>query len=367
MPPVLQNLIVKYKSRNAYPQFDSEYWDGSKENCDSNLIVMIDAFISSPDFQATTKYWKYLLRKNLEQLNEFGIEKYGRNIARNYFTWADFTDASIGNLINRDSATQASSLPILTVHNGFSISESIKHNILIQLMLNHVLDNIEMTSNLRKIQSKGYIFGDHPHLDSEYGALTLDKLSSIIEIGSFAEVVAKDEAPCILEIGAGSGRTANALLFLHPNAKYVIADIPPASFVAMTRLKFAFPNKRIFFANDSSDVARYLRSPEIWDVLFVLPSVLEAFPGKYFDLTLAIDCLHEMNYEMRTFFALIASKKSKHYYFKIWNSTTIPLDNLILDSKNLEDYGCQPDWKNFLSRECSFPSNFSEFLFKIET
>jgi putative sugar O-methyltransferase len=365
IPPVLQNLIVKYKSRNAYPQFDLEYWSDSKENSDSKLAVMIDAFISSPDFHTTTKYWKYLLRKNLEQLSEFGLEKYGRNVARNYYTWTDFTDASISNLIHRDSAPQTVNLPILTVHNGFSVSESIKHNILIQLLLNHILANEAMASDLKKIESKGYIFGDHPHLDSEHGVLTLDKLSSVMEINSFAQILAKDEAPLILEIGAGSGRTANALLFLHSNAKYVIADIPPASFVAMTRLQLAFPNKRIFFAIDSYHVAKYLKSPEIWDVLFVLPSVLEAFPDKYFDLTLAIDCLHEMNSEMRTFFALTASKKSKHYFFKIWNSTTIPFDNLFLDSKNLEDYGVQPDWENSLSRECSFPSNFSEFLFKV--
>lgn len=167
-----------------------------------------------------------------------------------------------------------------------------------------------------------------------------------------------------MEIGAGSGRWANTILELNPQTKYVIADIPPASYVAMSRLRYAYPDKKIYYVTDQANLEQYLSKPNSWDILFLLPTLLNNFPSKYFDITVAIDCLHEMNANMRHFFAKIATSKSKLYYFKIWNSTTIPLDNLHLTSSCLSDFGYTQDWVKLFSRECQFPSNFSEFLFR---
>ena len=105
-PPFIHNVIIKYKNRNVYPEFNLKYWNDNKKNFNGKLVSIIDTFIASRDFHTTTRYWKYLMRKNLEQLRVFGIEKYGSNIARNYYTWTDFTDANIGNLINRNVVPQ---------------------------------------------------------------------------------------------------------------------------------------------------------------------------------------------------------------------------------------------------------------------
>ena len=364
-PPFLRDAFIVFKKRKSYPLFGVSYWNNNKNKFSVELRNIVDLFLASEDFLKTTKYWKYLLRNNLEQIKEFGLETYGKNIARNYYTWTDFTESNIKNVFNFEHKNQDVTLDIFNIHDGFSYSESIKHNILIQLLYNYAIKNDNTKSKLIQIDSYGYIFGEHPQINSDIGILTLDKLSSVIEMENFEFVIKDIELPTILEIGAGSGRTANALVYLYPNLKYVIADIPPANFVALTRLRRAFPHKRIYFVGNANEITDFIKKPETWDVLLVLPSLLEFFPKKFFDLMLAIDCLHEMNLEMRTYFSNIAEHYSKHYYFKIWNSTTIPLDDLELESSRLEDYGYRNHWQTLVSKECVFPSNFSEFLFKI--
>lgn len=290
-----------------------------------------------------------------------GVEKFGQHAARNYFTWTDFSEETIKNL---DCQTgEVRNLDIFRQHEGFSFSESIKHNVLIQLLLATIVEKKETLEDLQKINRVGFVYGDPPRIESNFGLVTLDLLSSIIEIDSLREAIEIVAPQAILEIGAGSGRTANALLELNSQMKYVIADIPPALFVGMTRLKKAFPNKKIFFVDDKSTLEEYLAAPDTWDVLFALPSLLTYFPNKFFEITLAIDCLHEMNEKMRNMFADIATSKSKYYYFKIWNKTTIPLDNIFLTSTNLSDFGYSMKWKVIFSKNCKFPANFSEHLF----
>ena len=363
IPPILRKILIKIRTRNSYPKFDISYWNKNKKFFNNELIDIVDSYLDSADFKSTTKYWRYLLRRNLEQLNDFGIENYGNYLARNYFTWTDFTDSNVKNLIRGTENSEDVKINVLKIHNGFSLAESIKHNLLILLLLNDVLKKGNLKSVMSKIDSKGYLFGNHPFLESKYGELTLDKLSSVLEVESLEPIISENSK--ILEIGAGSGRTANAILSLYPNCKYVIADIPPASFVAMSRLRHAFPEKRISFATNMADARDLILRPNSWDILFILPSMLEEIPNKFFDLTLAIDCLHEMNLKMRLYFARISEQKSFFYYIKIWNSTIIPFDNIELSSKNLQDFGCKGSWNVVLSKECDFPSNFSEFLFRV--
>ena len=49
----------------------------------------------------------------------------------------------------------------------------------------------------------------------------------------------------ILEIGAGSGRTSEAILSIKKDTKYIICDIHPAIYITYKRLKIAIHNKKI--------------------------------------------------------------------------------------------------------------------------
>jgi putative sugar O-methyltransferase len=72
--------------------------------------------------------------------------------------------------------------------------------------------------------------------------LTLDRLASVIEIQRVKDQLDRGDDLNICEIGEGSGRTADSIFHLYPNAKYLIADIPPALFISYERLRIAFPD-----------------------------------------------------------------------------------------------------------------------------
>ena len=357
-PPIARSSYLRFRTRNAYKTFSIEYWNTGKLNLPPECNVLIENFINSEDLSHTSKYWLHLLRLNLEELHISGLDNYGKKIARHYFTWTDFDDKKIKNL-DCDVSNHKEKLEILKVHPGFSRAESYKHNLLIQILLNYLLSK-HLGDEIKQLEPGGYLFGGHPFLESNYGNLTLDKLSSVLEYERYKHKVSN----CVLEVGAGSGRSAELILRLNPKVKYVIADIPPASFISYSRIKNSFPDRIVKIISSKEELNQLLSSGAHWDVLMVLPTTLEHFPDKYFDLMLAIDCLHEMSDFMRRYFAEIAEDKSNNYYFKIWNETQIPLDNVVLSSSKLFQFGVKENWKFQFSQEAIFPGDFSEFMFE---
>jgi putative sugar O-methyltransferase len=211
--------------------------------------------------------------------------------------------------------------------------------------------------------NEGYLFGLHPSHYVEGKVVTLDKLSAILEFQNVEEFILRDSV--CLEIGAGSGRTAEAILTLIPGVHYIIADLPPASYIAMLRLKKAFPNLRILYVESRTEIEKIHANPGTWDVIFCLPSMLQYLPRKFIDMTIAIDCLHEMSNSSRSYFSKLINEKSKYYYVKINQETLIPLDNILLQSLDFESYYFNKNWKALTKKEAIFPSNYSEFLFEI--
>ncbi len=363
-PPFFVKIYKKINNV-GFPKFSAKWWGKNRSLYPHELQELISSYVLSSDFSKTSEYWLYLLRQNLEQIKQGGVENYGTSVARNYYTWTDFDDNRINNLVPEKSANPEVSLDIFKTHRGFTKSESLKHNVLIQLMY-LFLQKASLLDQLHSLSDSGFVFGRHPFLDSKHGKLTSDKLASLIELQNFQPVLSRYATPRILEIGAGSGRTANALMCLNANLKYVIADIPPATYIATQRLRAAFPLIKIKVAKNQAHLSQLIQNEDDWDVLVLLPSLLEYIPDKYFGLMLAIDCLHEMKEEARIMFSDVANKKSEHYFFKIWNDTHIPLDGVYLTKTNLSDYGVKDNWKCITSSASVFPSDFSEFLFQID-
>jgi putative sugar O-methyltransferase len=360
LPPFILEARYALLRKKAYPLLTKSNWkDQDKINLEVDLKIQVDNYLESIDFNRTSKYWRYLTLKNLQEIEQFGIDKYAENVARNYFTWTNFEDSQIENLeIERYLPNL---INIYKIHHGFSTSESIRHNILIQLLLSYCFQN-NLQEQLMHLGDAGYAFGNHPQHLVNGKVITLDKLASVLDYKSLAPIL-KDES-VLCEIGAGSGRTAEALLTLNPNCHYIIADLPPASFIAKKRLELSFPEKRILYIGSHSELASTFPKLETWDVIFCLPSLLESLPEKSIDILLAIDCLHEMNSIMREYFASIASVKSDYFFMKIWKETKIPLDEIHLDGNDLLNYFVRENWVLLERNNSIFPSNFMEMTFR---
>ena len=86
-------------------------------------------------------------QKNFEMLTKNGLDKFAQTISRNYFTWVDFTDAQISNLVN-DRLLETKNFPFAKIHPGFTPAESFKHNILIYLNYVNIINDSNNKSDI---------------------------------------------------------------------------------------------------------------------------------------------------------------------------------------------------------------------------
>ena len=161
-----------------------------------------------------------------------------------------------------------------------------------------------------------------------------------------------------LEVGAGAGRTANVILSIHDNAKYVIADLPPAINVSFNNLKAFFPNKKIvkgFELNQEDLNVAFEKN----DILFIFPHQIKFFPKKMFDISIAVDCLHEMEKRIVKEYMLNFEKVSKLVYFKVWEHAGLAYSFYQQYSVHKkEDYFIKESWKEHFKERCIYPAKF---------
>jgi hypothetical protein len=127
-----------------------------------DLEFMVENYLTSQDYRNTSKYWRYLILKNLKQIQNNGIDQYGIDVARNYFTWTNFDDDVICNLFAKNN--EQNDIDIFKRHEGFSLSESFRHNILISLLHSYLFRN-GLIKEFSKLGDRGYLFGGHPYCE----------------------------------------------------------------------------------------------------------------------------------------------------------------------------------------------------------
>lgn len=340
--------------------FSQEWWSANRDKSPKQLQLLTDQFLESEDFSLTSKYWLHLIKKNLEMLDQFGLEFYAQTLARNYFTWVEFNDHQIKNICYK-TLNVKSFQNIFKKHEGYSFEESYKHNILIYLLYLKCKEDSSTFESLKSLRDSGFLFGGSPFIYEDGIILTLDKLSSLIEIQSFKFQLDKSKIVC--ELGGGSGRTMDAILQLYPDIKAVYSDIPPASYVALERFQKVFPNKIIRITNSDEELLSLLKEPTSWDILMIPPKMLKRLPTKSIDLFIAIDCLHEFGNENRANLSQLIEKVAVTFYTKNWTDTIIPFDDISLSTNHLSGYYFPSEWNQIFKRECTFPGNFTELLY----
>ena len=103
--------------------------------------------------------------------------------------------------------------------------------------------------------------------------ISQDLANSALECVAIVRALRGRTPQAILEVGAGYGRTAFALMNLYPDAKYTIIDIEPALTIARWYLTTLFDPERL----------RFIRADQ-----------LEGVGSSHFDLLLSISSLQEM-------------------------------------------------------------------------
>jgi putative sugar O-methyltransferase len=168
----------------------------------------------------------------------------------------------------------------------------------------------------------------------------------------------------VLELGAGYGRDAYALMATKPGIKYVIIDIPPALWVAETYLRRQFPDRKIFryreFANFEEIESEFLDS----DIAFFLSTQIAKLPDGLADLAINISSLHEMRLDQIAFYFSQFDRLLKEeglFYFKQWKRGTVLFENVVIRQ---EDYPIPTAWVCEHSSQAPLQTRFFEARYR---
>ncbi len=358
-PPLIHKGVLRIRYRFSHSPMNLKKLKQLEDQLPINLVKDMQNYLLSVDFDSTSRYWKYLMHAHLKMISQVGIENYGSSVATNYFTWKYADESMLHKLLENNQ----SNLSICKVQKGMNFHESVQHNIILELLHEYVISHPKLRAILETGTHSSFLDGNSPYLEFNDKPVTQDLLNTLIEFESFSSTLAKLENPRVLEIGAGSGRTMDLIMSLFPNARYVVVDIPPASYLARMRIQKAYPNARVSQCNSRNELETML-SGDNYNILFIPPSLVEYLPYNYFDTMLAIDCLHEMNFPTRKKYADLASRVSKYLYVKIWENAYIPVDRERVDASNLESYGFSPSWEVLSMGNAVFPATMYEYLFQ---
>lgn len=316
-----------------------------------------------------SKYWVELNKMNLAQLQQHGYENFKRTIALNYFTFARILpwDAQILFLLRMlpvgVSLGCLKRALISRKHEYFSAfnwMQSVMYNFLTLASWAYTRTAVTDPGLLALREPEE---GNPAAIRDTAGTLiSQDLASSILEISSMHANLAPGAV--VLELGAGYGRDAYAMLATRPGIKYVIIDIPPALWVAETYLRHQFPDRRVFSYREFSTFSEIEDEFHDSDIAFFLSTQIASLPDNFADLVLNISSLHEMRLDQITFYFSQFDRLLKNegrFYFKQWKRGPVLFEDVVIRQ---EDYPVPTNWHCELRHEAPIQTGFFEALYR---
>ncbi len=290
-----------------------------------------------------------------------GIRILKQTVACNYFTWLVESQHEYSRNLWQDLSFLQIIPPkeLSKKHAFFTQEQSYQYNCTTALLYNYLFKN-NAAPYLAALDEP--FFGNPPSININGKLISQDVLNSLLEYLSMAWHHDISNISTVLEVGAGSGRTAHCFLKLMNNIKYIIVDIPPALFLSQTYLSEVFPNRKVFkfrpFDSFEDVKSEFLSS----DIIFMTPDQMLKLPGKSIDLFVAIDCLHEMKREEVQLYFDEADRLASLFYFKCWNKTVVPFDNV---SHTINSYPVPSSWEEIFKDNCYVPSTFFHAFYEV--
>ena len=347
--------------KNAYlRQRDlKKFWKKlNKDNLPKDLVDTFNLYINSPSYEWSSKFWRHVSMLHLDLIASGKYKDYENIMSRLYFTWTEIDNDLVKNSCEKVQNNKINlNINLFKKQSNLDWAPSINHN-LILLLLYECIKTKKVFKHLNKIK-KDNAFAENS-LNINGLEISQDDLNSLMEYEKIEELLNKlnESKKNFIEIGAGSGRTAKVVMSINNEAKYVIADLPPAIEVSYKKLKASFPNKKILkcFSIKKDNLKEAFEQN---DILFVFPHQIEFFAKKTFDISIAIDCLHEMDKNIVKKYMNNFETVSKALYFKVWENAGLPYSfyqNYSVHKK--EDYYVKNSWKEHFKERCIYPAKF---------
>jgi putative sugar O-methyltransferase len=337
---------------------------------DAERLAAMFASMESGDSRARpSRYWVELNKMNLAQLRQHGYENFKRTIALNYFTFVRIVpwDAQIRFLLRhlpmRVSLDCLKGALRARKHEYFSSLNRIQSLLYNFLAYASWAYSRGAVSDPALLALREPTEGNPAAIRDQSGALvSQDLANSILEISAMGTALTPGSV--VLELGAGYGRDAYAMLATKTGIKYIIVDIPPALWVVETYLRNQFPDCRIFQYREFASFGEIEQEFRDSDIAFFLSTQIASLPNDLADLVINISSLHEMRPEQIAFYFSQFDRLLKDgglFYFKQWKRADVLFENVVIRQ---EDYPIPPTWRCELSGEAPIQTRFFEARYR---
>lgn len=350
--------------QKIFPQkFDNFYKSiKNKNKLDEDLVFITEKFINSDSYQFVSNQWHLLNIIDYKNILNTKLENLGAETFNHYFNFYDYDNLYLENLF-KDFPSEENHLlksNLFKIHKGLDFKKSCNYNYLVLLLYFKLKKSLYFNS-LDFLKDETYLNFGNPYINIEGKNICSDKLISLFDLEKIEKFYSINRNN-LLEIGAGSGRLSECIISLKEIKNYTICDIPPSIFISYKRLKVAFPNKRIKLLIDVNNKEKLNDEIKNNEITFIFPHQIELIKKNFFDLTLAVDCFHEMDQKTLKYYFKNLSNISKNMYFSIWNKTKNWYSGSLFKKTerldyNKGDYPIPYNWKFAFKENLIFPSN----------
>ncbi len=337
-----------------------KWWEYfKKENkIDPDLIIMIDCFVLSKKFTKNSIYWNALAKKHIKYLVKYGVENFKQTIERKHY-FGEGNAKLLLPILNDKIDIEIKDESIKKKYTFVDEKASENYHKFTFILLNYVL-NKKLDKYLDLISENS--FGNPIYISYNNKKYSFSSLMSILETNIINKNLNLNKINQILEIGAGSGRTCTSIIKVNDSIKYTICDIPPTLFIAQKNIQSIFPNKRLFLFRDFENYSEIKDEFEKAEIKFITQDQLNYLPNKIFDLSIAIDCLHEMNkLQVENYFNNF-DRLSNNLFFKSQVNQWAYFDN---HKYNINNYPIKSNWKKILHEKSLIPNQYFDAIYKI--
>jgi len=168
--------------------------------------------------------------------------------------------------------------------------------------------------------------------------ISQDLANTALEVTALRRAIGTRTPENFLEVGAGYGRMAYALLSIYPEATYTIVDIKPAIDISRWYLSQLFPPERLRFLS---------------------PLDAELLTPGSMDVALSISSLQEMTPEQVGAYLRLFDRGAEGgiVFLKQWKIWTNPVDNVTM---RFDDYPIPMRWREVFCSRSAVQTRFMD-------